>query len=95
MTALQPVAAMSEVPQGFEYLNQGVDETLYFGKVKAKQGDLSFYTTYVIPSATNKKPYMHTYIMNCKTKQYKSLDGAWKSIGTNSVGQDWINAACR
>ena len=91
MSALQPVAAMQQVPAGFAYVNNSDEGDLYFIKQVAKSGDLQFTQIHAI--APDGDAYTVTYTFNCATRQYKSGD-QWKSPNPNTVGVEWMDQSC-
>ena len=91
MSALQPVAAMQQVPAGFAYVNNSDDGDLYFIKQVAKSGDLQFTQIHTI--APDGEAYTVTYTFNCATRRYKNGD-QWLPSKPNSVGSVWMNESC-
>ena len=91
MTAIQPVAAIQQVPAGFQFITDSTEGDLYFGKPMARSGDISFIKMFVIESEGETESFVTTF--NCSNATYKSGDG-WEPVSPQSVGDEWFKAAC-
>ena len=91
MTAIQPVTAMEQVPAGFQFITDSTDGDLYFGKPIARSGDVSFIKMFTIQADGKTDSFVSTF--NCSNATYKSGDN-WKPVNPQSVGIEWLKAAC-
>ena len=93
MTAIQPVTAMPQIPNGYEFINDASDGELYFGKSPAmRHKDLAFLRVFSVePDGTT---HEWTQVMNCKNKTYQSENDGWEPIDPKTVGIDWFVFAC-
>ena len=92
MTAIQPVAAVQEVPTGFEFLTDSTEGDLYFGKPMARSGPVSYIKVFIIEADGTTKSWVSTF--NCSSVTYKNGD-TWKPVNPESVGIEWFKAACK
>ena len=93
MTALQPAIATQQVPPGFTYANGSDEGDLYFIKKVAESGDSSFVQMFHIEP--NGETGMWVTEFNCASSQYRGgKSKQWQELVPNSVGTDWLKAAC-
>ena len=92
MTAIQPVTAMQQVPAGFEFITDSTEGDLYFGKPMARSGDISFIKMFTIQADGSTESWISTF--NCSNRTHKSSTG-WKPVSPESVGIEWLKAACK
>ena len=48
MSAIQPVSAVTQVPEGYRYIATAHDQEMYFGKVVARSGDVAFMQVFTL-----------------------------------------------
>jgi len=86
--------SVPQVPAGFEYITQGANDDIYFGKVLARQGDQSWTSIHMIKPSGESFQWVSQY--NCKDNTYSLGDGkGWEAIDPESVGSDMILFGCR
>ena len=93
MSALQPVGAVQQVPNGFSYINAANDGSLYFGKRVAKAGTHAFMQMFEIEPDGSVDQWTATF--DCSNNTFEVGPNEWEPLDPNSVGQQWFNAACK
>ena len=88
----QPVKAVPQVPAGFEYITSSDDDEMFFGKVVARSGDISYLKTFSVEENGTEHQWVESY--NCADESFKNDEGNWEAIMPNTVGTLLLEAAC-
>jgi len=84
------IAAASQ----WQFVGNAADETAYFGRKIATEGDITVIKIKGVNDPDEPKPYEFTFVVNCATKQWQDSDRTWKPVPMEQVGGYWFKFAC-
>ena len=93
--AASPLQASSPQDDGFEYIIDAKDGTLYFAKIETKIADTVVIKMRVIndPDSEN-KDYVLVNAFRCRERLVKESGGQWRQVAKNTVGDYMLEFGC-
>lgn len=88
----QPVKAVPQVPAGLEYIISSDKDEMFFGKVVARSGNISYVKMFSIEEDGTEHKWVESY--NCADETYEAGEGDWEAIMPNTIATYVLKAAC-
>ena len=93
MSAIQPVGAVTQVPEGYGYITTANDQEMYFGKVVARSGDIAFMKVFRLEPSGEQGGWLGQY--NCADNTWEDGEGNWQPVNPETVGAEIYKHACK
>ena len=93
--ATSPLRASSPQDDGFEYIVDAKDGTLYFAKIETKVSDTVVINMRVVNDPdSEEKDYVLVNAFKCRERLVKESGGQWRPVAKNTVGDYTLEFGC-